>query len=51
MRTIELRPQDDGTFARSIGFLEAGQYQVVAHTSADEANALGTSAPVAIAIG
>ncbi|HEX6714249.1 MAG TPA: N-acetylmuramoyl-L-alanine amidase [Thermoleophilaceae bacterium] len=50
VRTIQLRPENDGTFSRSIGFLEAGQYQVVAHTSADDANALGTSAPVAIAI-
>jgi hypothetical protein len=50
VRTIVLRLEDDGTFTRSIGFPEAGQYQVVAHTSADDANALGTSAPVAITI-
>jgi hypothetical protein len=50
IRTIALRPEDDGTFARSIGFPESGQYQIVAHTSADDANALGTSAPVAITI-
>jgi hypothetical protein len=50
VRTIRLTAADDGTFGRSIGFAEAGQYQVVAHTAADDANALGTSAPVAITI-
>ena len=49
-REITLRTATDGTFARSIGFLEAGNYQVIAHTSADDVNALGTSAPVAITI-
>ena len=50
VRTIRLTPADDGTFARSIGFLEAGRYQLVAHTSADDANALGTSPPVSVEI-
>jgi hypothetical protein len=50
VRSIRLHPADDGTFARSIGFPDPGNYQVVAHTSADDANALGTSAPVAITI-
>jgi hypothetical protein len=50
VRTITVKPAGDGSFARSIGFPEAGQYQVLAHTSADAANALGTSAPVAITI-
>jgi hypothetical protein len=50
VRTIRLRPADDGTFERSIGFPDAGQYQVLAHTAADDSNALGTSAPVSIAI-
>src|SRR4051812_311417 len=50
VRTIVLRPADDGSFARTIGFPDGGQYQVVAHTSADDANALGTSAPVTITI-
>jgi hypothetical protein len=50
VRTIRLRPADDGTFDRTIGFPDPGQYQVVAHTAADDANALGTSAPVAITI-
>jgi hypothetical protein len=50
VRTIRVRPQDDGTFERSIGFPEAGNYQVVAHTAADDANGLGTSPPVAITI-
>jgi hypothetical protein len=52
VRTIRLNAADnDGSFARSIGFLDPGQYQVIAHTSADKSNALGTSAPVGIAIG
>ena len=50
VRTIRFDPEDDGTFRRSIGFPEPGQYQVLAHTSADDVNALGTSAPVAITI-
>src|SRR4051794_4342965 len=50
IRTIRLAPDDDGSFARSIGFPAAGQYQVIAHTAADDANALGTSPPVAITI-
>jgi N-acetylmuramoyl-L-alanine amidase len=50
VRTIVVRPDDDGAFARSIGFLEAGNFQVIAHTAADDANALGTSPPVAITI-
>ena len=50
VRTIRLRPAGDGTFERSIGFPEAGQYQVLVHTAADDSNALGTSASVSIAI-
>jgi hypothetical protein len=50
VRTIRLRADHDGAFARSIGFPEAGQYQVVAHSAADDVNAVGTSPPVAIAI-
>jgi hypothetical protein len=50
VRTIRLTPTDDGTFTRFIGFADPGQYQVVAHTSADDSNALGTSPPVAITI-
>ena len=50
VRTIVVRPDDDGAFSRSIGFLEAGSFQVIAHTAADDANALGTSPPVAITI-
>ena len=50
VRTIVVRPADDGSFERSIGFLEAGNFEVVAHTSADDANALGTSPPVAITV-
>jgi hypothetical protein len=50
VRTIRLTADDDGAFARSIGFAEAGQYQVLAHAAADDVNALGTSAPVPIAI-
>jgi hypothetical protein len=50
VRTIAVRPDGDGAFERTIGFPEAGQYQVLAHSAADDANALGTSAPVAITI-
>jgi hypothetical protein len=50
VRTIVVRPDDDGAFSRSIGFLEGGNFQVIAHTAADDANALGTSPPVAITI-
>jgi hypothetical protein len=50
VRNVRLRPASDGSFTRSLGFLEVGQYQVVAHTEADDDNPLGTSAPVAITI-
>jgi hypothetical protein len=50
VRTIRLRPAADGSFNRSIGFATAGQYEVLAHTAADDDNALGTSAPVVITI-
>jgi hypothetical protein len=50
IRTIRLNAASDGTFARSIGFANAGQYQVIAHTAADDTNALGSSAPVAITV-
>jgi N-acetylmuramoyl-L-alanine amidase-like protein len=50
IRTIGLRPDRNGAFARSIGFASAGQYQVVAQTQADNANGPGASAPVTITI-
>jgi hypothetical protein len=50
VRSIPLRPAGDGSFARSIGFLEAGQYQVIAHTDADAKNAVGSSAPITMTI-
>jgi uncharacterized protein with LGFP repeats len=50
IRTIRLKPARSGAFARSIGFPSAGQYQVVAHTDADNVNELGMSAPVAVTI-
>jgi hypothetical protein len=50
VRTIRLAPADDGTFARTIGFADPGQYQVIAHAAADRNNALGTSAPVFITV-
>jgi hypothetical protein len=50
IRTIRLNAASDGSFARSIGFANAGQYQVIAHTAADDTNALGSSAPVAITV-
>jgi uncharacterized protein with LGFP repeats len=48
IRTINFAPGRDGTFARTIGFPAAGQYQVVAQTPADASNAAGASPPVAI---
>ena len=51
VRTIRLKPNSDGSFTRTIGFPNAGQYQVIAHTAPDDANALGTSAPVAVTVG
>ncbi|MEA2497266.1 MAG: hypothetical protein QOJ29_5177 [Thermoleophilaceae bacterium] len=50
VRTLTFRTADDGSFSRSLGFPAAGQYQVIAHTSADAANALGTSTPFAITV-
>jgi hypothetical protein len=50
IRTIRLNAASDGSFARSIGFANAGQYQVIAHTAADDTNALGSSAPVVITV-
>jgi hypothetical protein len=50
VRTIALRPDEAGAFTRTIGFANAGQYEVIAHTEADESNGLGTSAPVPITI-
>src|SRR3954469_9639343 len=35
VRTIRVNAADDGSFARSIGFANPGQYQVIAHTAAD----------------
>jgi hypothetical protein len=50
VRTVRLNAAADGSFARSIGFAGPGQYQVIAHTAADESNALGSSAPVSITV-
>jgi hypothetical protein len=50
VRTIRLNANTDGTFTRTVGFADAGQYQVVAHTAADASNALGTSAPVMVTV-
>ena len=50
IRTIRLKPDKTGAFARSIGFANAGQYHVVAQTDADDVNAAGASAPVPITI-
>jgi hypothetical protein len=50
VRTIRVRPADDGSFARSIGFTEPGQYQVVAQAAADKQNGPGASPPVAMTI-
>ena len=50
VRTIRLRAGGDGTFARSVGFANPGQYQVVAQTRGDNVNGPGASAPVMITI-
>lgn len=50
VRTITFGANPDGTFTRTVGFPNAGQFQVVAHTSADSSNALGTSAPVNVTV-
>jgi len=50
VRTIRLGTNSNGTFTRSIGFPDAGQFLVVAHTAADNSNAIGTSPPLAIAV-
>src|SRR5436190_4994651 len=50
VRTIRLVPADDGSFARTIGFPDPGQYQVFATTAPDRANGLGAAAGVAISI-
>ena len=50
VRTISLKPDKSGSFTRSIGFLAAGQYQVVAQTAADAANAAGASPVVPVTI-
>src|SRR3954453_13699976 len=50
VRDIRFGTNPDGTFSRTIGFPAAGQYQVIAHTPADDTSALGTSAPIAIAV-
>jgi hypothetical protein len=50
VRTVKTNTFTDGTFTRTIGFPDAGQYQVVAHTVADAQNALGTSVAVAITV-
>ena len=50
VRTIRLRAGGDGTFARSVGFANPGQYQVVAQTPGDNVNGPGASAPVTITI-
>ncbi|MFL5893843.1 MAG: peptidoglycan recognition protein, partial [Thermoleophilaceae bacterium] len=50
VRTVRFAAAGDGTFTRVLGFAEPGQYQVVAHTPADDRNATGTSAAVAITV-
>jgi N-acetylmuramoyl-L-alanine amidase-like protein len=50
VRTIRLGADSSGTFTRSIGFPDAGQFLVVAHTAPDNSNAIGTSPPVAITV-
>jgi hypothetical protein len=49
-RTIRFGPADDGTFARTIGFPAAGQYQVVVLTDADDVNGPGASPIVAVTV-
>jgi len=50
VRTIPLRAGGDGTFARSVGFANPGQYQVAAQTPGDDVNGPGASAPLTITI-
>jgi hypothetical protein len=50
VRTIRLNAASDGSFARAIGFPDAGEYQVIAHTAADDSNAVGSSGPVSVTV-
>jgi hypothetical protein len=50
IRTITLKPDKSGSFTRAIGFAAAGQYQVVAQSAADAANAAGASPVVPVTI-
>lgn len=50
IRSIRAATNDDGSFSCSIAFPDAGQYQVIAHTAPDDANATGTSPPLTITV-
>ena len=50
VRSFRTGTDSDGSFSRSIGFPDPGQYQVIAHTPADASNALGTSPPLTITV-
>jgi hypothetical protein len=50
VRTIAFTADAGGGFTRTLGFPVAGQYQVVAQTTADSVNAAGTSPPIAITV-
>jgi hypothetical protein len=50
VRTVIFAAEGDGSFTRTLGFPAAGQYQVVAQTTADAANAAGSSPPVTITV-
>jgi hypothetical protein len=49
-RIVPFTAESDGSFTRTLGFPAAGQYQVVAQTTADAVNAAGTSPPVTITV-
>jgi hypothetical protein len=50
VRIVPFTAESDGSFARTLGFPAAGQYQAVAQTTADAENAAGTSPPVTITV-
>jgi hypothetical protein len=49
-RVVPFTAAGDGSFTRTLGFPAAGQYQVIAQTTADTVNAAGISPPVTITV-
>ncbi len=50
VRNVRVNTGEDGSFERTLGFPDAGEYAVVAHTGADDENALGTSNSVPVSV-